>query len=195
MEKLSSNLKQLLHDANLTEAELARRTGIPQPMVNRLAKGKNKNPKLETLKPIIDYFSITFSQLLGEQPLELNELETRKDIDNKWKEVVIIPWEYLTSNNKEICKNYSGTKELIPTSTLVSAEAFAVKLHDNSFAPRFPQNTVLVLEPKITPKAEDFILICEKQTGILKLISHGNSYDTSNDDILGVLVEARYNYM
>ena len=49
---LSSRLKKLLTNANISEAELARRTGIAQPMVNRLATGKNKNPKLETLKPI-----------------------------------------------------------------------------------------------------------------------------------------------
>lgn len=67
--KLGSNLRKLLKKERLSEAALARLTGIPQPMINRLAKDKNTNPKLETLQPIVEYFSITFSQLLGEEPL------------------------------------------------------------------------------------------------------------------------------
>ena len=41
MTKLGLNLKNLLNQTKLTESELARRTGVAQQVINRIASGKN----------------------------------------------------------------------------------------------------------------------------------------------------------
>ena len=66
MTKLGLNLKNLLNQTKLTESELARRTGVAQQVINRIASGKNTNPKLDTLSQIASYFMVSISQLVGD---------------------------------------------------------------------------------------------------------------------------------
>lgn len=49
--------------------ELARRTGVPQPTITRILKGESQDPDTATLAPLARYYSITVSQLRGEEPL------------------------------------------------------------------------------------------------------------------------------
>lgn len=209
MEKLSSTLKYLLNEANISEAELARRTGIAQPMVNRLATGKNKNPKLETLKPIAKYFSITFSQLLGEEELPPSELRHNQ---------------YTTSNNSqsfELCLlnidsiNPDNIKSeiMIPTTAKVSDKAFAVLINNGNLEPRFSENTLLIIDPSVECSSNDFVLVHNTTTNtntlmqvkmdnssnmLLQSLEEGKNYSspfsTSELKILGVLTQAKHNF-
>jgi len=65
MENLAVILTRLIASHGLTSAELARRTGIAQPVIYRLMSGETINPQVLTLKPIADYFKISIDQLLG----------------------------------------------------------------------------------------------------------------------------------
>lgn len=80
-------LTELLESEGLSEAEFARRTGLAQPMINRLARRLNNNPKVSTLAPIAKYFNVTFSQLLGEDPLPIKTVINLKlqDINDNTK--------------------------------------------------------------------------------------------------------------
>jgi transcriptional regulator with XRE-family HTH domain len=207
MEKLSSTLKYLLNEANISEAELARRTGIAQPMVNRLATGKNKNPKLETLKPIAKYFSITFSQLLGEEELPSTELRSNQ---------------YTTSNNQsfelclltidEINPDNLRSEIMIPTTAKVSNKAFAVLINNDNLEPRFSKNTLLIIDPATEYTANDFVLIkneVNNKTTLtqVKTDNQANTVLQSLEDdktiynvnaaevkILGVLTQAKHDF-
>lgn len=50
MASFSLNLKTLMSLAKINASELARRTSITQPIINRLSTGQNTNPKLATLQ-------------------------------------------------------------------------------------------------------------------------------------------------
>lgn len=76
MASLSANLKVLMSLSKINASELARRTGIAQPIIHRLSTGQNTNPKLATIKPIARYFSVTVSQLIGEDPLPNEKAHT-----------------------------------------------------------------------------------------------------------------------
>lgn len=208
MEKLSSTLKQLLTNANISEAELARRTGIAQPMVNRLATGKNKNPKLETLKPIAKYFSITFSQLLGEEELPKN-IQNSDQFNSDSSQVFQLPvieFDRLDVTNL-------NSERIIATNVKVSSNAFALLLNNNDFAPRFPKNTVLTIEPNSQFSSNDFVLINDLKNNTIKLVqikttddgtqlltSLNNTqdkpypFDQSTHQIIGVLMQTSYDY-
>lgn len=205
MEKLSSTLKQLLAEANMSEAELARRTGIAQPMVNRLATGKNKNPKLETLKPITKYFSITFSQLLGEDPLPLQSGEGRFSADS-WYEVPCLPLEavepYILSQKSDL------PLKIVTTNVQVGSQAFAIEIDGNHYEPRFPHQTLLIFEPGTTLKHKDFVLVKNgdrgfqiyqalkdtMKTSLVNLQDGTQEALSAHQTILGVLAQARYDY-
>src|SRR5690242_4565432 len=70
----------------IKSAELARKTGIAQPVISRLMTGVTNNPQVLTIKPLADFFKVSFEQLLGLSPLDwykhfdnaqLNELSNK----------------------------------------------------------------------------------------------------------------------
>jgi|SRR3990167_4637252 len=69
MENLSTILSHLMSEKGIKSAELARKTGIGQPVVYRLMTGVTENPQVLTLKPIADFFGVSLDQLLGLSPL------------------------------------------------------------------------------------------------------------------------------
>jgi transcriptional regulator with XRE-family HTH domain len=200
MEKLSVTLKQLLNEANISEAELARRTGIAQPMVNRLATGKNKNPKLETLKPITKYFSITFSQLLGEDPLPNTY---QQHAANAGHEVPLLHWETKRLQGRDAIQLVLSTKS-------VASNAFALLVDNHAFTPRFPKHTLLIFDPTTPYQNKDFVAFDSQ--GKVKLgqlldsaqgltISVLNPSATEEEpllieqhEILGTLVQTQYDH-
>ncbi len=70
MENLASVLTHLMSKNGISSAELARKTGVTQPVVYRLMTGETENPQILTLKPIANYFGISIEQLLGSIPLD-----------------------------------------------------------------------------------------------------------------------------
>lgn len=70
MKNLSEILSHLMSEAGIKSAELARKTGIGQPVIYRLMTGTTENPQILTLKPIADYFGKSMDQLIGLAPLE-----------------------------------------------------------------------------------------------------------------------------
>lgn len=77
MENLSSILSHLMAEIGIKSAQLARETGIGQPVVHRLMTGATENPQVLTLKPIADFFDVSLDQLLG-----LSPLNKQKPMDN-----------------------------------------------------------------------------------------------------------------
>lgn len=65
MNQLSEILSELMAKQGINSAELARRTGIGQPVIHRLMSGVTDNPQVYTLLPIATYFNITIEQLIG----------------------------------------------------------------------------------------------------------------------------------
>ena len=76
MENLSTVLTHLMSKNGLTSSELARKTGVAQPVIYRLMSGNTENPQILTLRPIADYFGISIEQLLG-----LSSLNNQKILD------------------------------------------------------------------------------------------------------------------
>src|SRR5690606_25652695 len=53
----------------------------------------------------------------------------------------------------------SEVQSYVSTESNVSAEAFAVVVEDNTMLPRFPKDTILIIEPTLEPQDKDFALI------------------------------------
>lgn len=56
-------------EMKISSAELARKTGVAQPVVYRLMTGVTENPQILTIKPIANFFGVSIEQLLGMIPL------------------------------------------------------------------------------------------------------------------------------
>lgn len=203
--KLAIRLKTLLQKKNLTESELSRQTGVGQPVIHRMASGETDNPKIETLKPIAKFFSISLEQLIGDAPLT-NDYPNFY-FDQKLTTLPLITLAQATSwlNGQQI-----NLHTQVQTDLKTSLSAFALQLKDSTMYPMFPDGTLLIIEPSQIPSHKDFVVvqIDDHPQAIFKqllidgkdryLKSVNNDYPTlkmqKKDKILGVMLQARIDF-
>ena len=63
--KLPETLRALMNRYQINELQLARKTGVRQPVINRLLSGKTPNPQIATLIPLADHFKVSIECLTG----------------------------------------------------------------------------------------------------------------------------------
>lgn len=61
-------LNWLMQRHEISEAGLARATGVTQPTIHRIVTGEIGDPRHGKLQPIANYFGISVAQLRGEEP-------------------------------------------------------------------------------------------------------------------------------
>lgn len=204
--KLAVTLKSLLQQLELSESELARRTGVCQPVIHRMASGETDNPKIETLRPIAKFFSISIDELIGDAPLSFSQpvFHVEEELYNLplLSLALAIEW----PNNKTQFEQATT----VQTDLKVSDQAYAIRLKDSTMYPMFPDGTLLIIEPMQQAVHLDFVVARLKgcQTGIFKqlLLDGKNRYlKSSNNDyrpillgkqdkILGVMLQARIDF-
>ena len=203
---LSNNLREfMIRKNNMTEAELAQETGIPQPTLNHILTAKTRRPRKDCLKTLASYFSITISQLLGTEPQD--SLASSRDITR----LPVVGWNSIVDkvNGMLNCDIVAQTVCDYP----VSDASFALMMNDTSMQPLFPRNTVLIFDPAKEPRDRDFCLYYVKKAGIVlcrQLIVDGNKLllKALNQDLeeflrpvdkedrfLAVLVQSKFNHV
>lgn len=70
MNCLAANLRQLMSVNLLSENELSRNCGVPQPTIHRILAKRVKDPRDRTLRPLANYFGISVEQLRTTLPAE-----------------------------------------------------------------------------------------------------------------------------
>jgi SOS-response transcriptional repressor LexA len=205
-------LRQLMGEVHISEAELARRTKIPQPTLHRILSGSTKSPRGASLAPLANFFSVTINQLLGEDPLPANRVPgTYNPRIQGWKPIPLLTMRdaALWPAAKE--QQEGNWDKWVSTDISVSDSAFAVLVQGNAMAPRFEEGTILVVEPKREPRDRDFVvaLIENQTTAIFKqllvdgedfyLKSLNGDYRTihleGNGRIIGTLIQARQDFL
>jgi SOS-response transcriptional repressor LexA len=157
MSKLSVILKALMHEVGITVTELARRTGIGQPVIHRMASGETDNPKVGSLSPIAKFFNVTISQLIGDDPLSKDRFKgSHNPFYRSWTKLPLLSWEQAAYWPRRV---YNEVESYVSTESVVSEQAFAVRVEDTTMTPRFPEGTILVFDPDIKPQDKDFVAI------------------------------------
>jgi len=154
-------LSGLMKEQKLTSAELARLTGIVQPVIYRMAAGETDNPKIGTLIPIANYFGISINQLIGLNEPSQNVFSSIGEKNNKipllkWNEISEFPaigeeHEYVSIDEKR------------------SGSCFAVKIDGPTMNPAFPDNCIAVFDSSLTAKHGDYILVSFKEQSKITL--------------------------
>lgn len=157
---LSKNLEFLLKKNELSSSQLSSGSGIDKPIISRILSGKTTNPQVETLKPIADFFNITIDQLIG------------SDISTDKKHGVVVPisrmlvpvidWKHVPYW-LDIKNNYNSSKT-IDAKISSSKDSFALVISTEQFEPRFAINSIIIVDPTLTPKNRDYVLTKSKDT-------------------------------
>ena len=62
---LSINLYKQMQKYGISEAELARRTHIPQPTLHKILAGKTEDPRFSTMQQLAAFFDLTVDELVS----------------------------------------------------------------------------------------------------------------------------------
>lgn len=212
-DKLSQTLKRILFHKDMRASDLARVTGMPKPTVQKIVTGISLHPHINSLIPIAEYFDITLDQLRGLEPIDwLDSTEQLKELGVN--QVPLLDWESIRTAedlNESAIQSYKSKK--IITDSLVSPQAFALKLKDSSMEPIFSKNSLVIFDPQRVYKDRHYVLLkLQKQTEPLfrqLIIDAGDLFIKplhpdlehfrmhmleKNDMILAVLVEARQHF-
>lgn len=194
MTKLSTILKQLIAEERLNISELARQTGILQPVMHRMVTGETDNPKIATLLPIAKRFNITVEELMGTLPLMRDRNAVPQSV---WKTLPWLSWEalvqWLRSPQELACEKF------IETNAVVGKNAYALSVKDSTMMPRFPQGALLIVDADLQPENGDFAIIQvdEKQQPTFKQVffDSGDTYlKPLNPDFKIVQLDAQKPY-
>lgn len=77
----SSRLKSLRESKGISQKELAEGIGVSDVMVSMYEQGK-KNPSLDTITKIADYFNVSVDYLLGKELTDKDKKDIARDLNN-----------------------------------------------------------------------------------------------------------------
>lgn len=200
---LIANIQLLLADKGISEAELSRQTGIPQPTLHKILTGKTSDPRISTLKSIAEYFEVSLDNLYSGNIFQaLTPVKTGHSVP-------IINW--------EMCSDLSKLAKLSPTNwdewTVIDhinhTNVYALKSRP-SMEPRFPRGTLLIIDPKAHPSDGDLVVTCYPNTTeatlrellidgpskqLLPLKGGATSWEFADDiKIIGTVIQSRFTF-
>lgn len=148
-------------EAKMNLLQLEQHTKVPKSTIQRLLTDPNLKPRMDSIKPIAQFFQITISQLLGEEPLPIKQ-DNHTD-KNSWSKIPIITWEQAVtwpeskSNLKRI--NY------IRTDSKVSKHAFGLVMNE-TMNDGFLKSAVVIFDPDLKPSENNYVLVYKKSSKI-----------------------------
>lgn len=203
LENLSVNLHRLMQDKNINEAELARRSNVPQPTLHKILSGKTDDPRASTLKALANFFEVSIDELFSTNKATTHQ----KNIATQ--SIPVISWSECLSSTSFIANLTAANWSNWVVSEQLSAKAFGL-ISKTSMEPCFPRKTTLIIDPEIIAEDGDMVVIHYPNTheatlrklsidGPVKLLMSVNasaSHDNFHEEmrILGVLVKAIFSF-
>lgn len=150
---LNKRLAELMQANGITIQILANKAGIAVGTIQKLLSDPACNPTIGSIEAICNVFGISISELIGqEERLNSSNLST----------VFLVNWEELPivlSNTQNLTCGGIKSRERIKTSCPVSKNSFALKVHDNSMLPLFPEKSILIFDPQKPPMDNNYIIL------------------------------------
>lgn len=204
LKSLSDNLNILMAKARLNSSALAKQIGLPATTIKRIRNNEQANPTITTLLPIAEYFSISLSQLVGDEPLNA---ETMARTQVGFQKIPLLSWHECVHFD---LLNPDKYPKKISTERKISKKGFALTIenHDLEF---FPKNSLLIVEPEKIPESGNHVIVTKIEQNIasikkyiieidqvyLKSLVHGLGISplTPEHKILGVIVQYKMDLM
>lgn len=200
-EKLSQNLNLLMAEARLNAEELSRRTNLPASTIKKIRNNNDANPTLSTLAPLAKYFSLSISQLVGDEPFPESRLIGAYQVSPQaLSQIPLISWE-------EALVWPTPSPRAFPTITTehrYGKHAYALLVEEENWE-NLAKGTALIVDPSLSAEHRDFVIVYKSGQQLptlrqalidegqlyLKPVTHGYHIVafTPEHTILGVVVE------
>jgi len=159
--KIGENISALMETCGIDATELSSQTGLPTSTISRLRSNTTESsPNLSSLIPIADFFRITLSQLIGEDPINQSIYGTFKP--NK---ITKLPIPVLCADNISDFLVHRSKSDLpfdiplIDVDIQIGEKSFAYFLQGNAMEPQFPDKTLLIIDPEVIIENLDHVLV------------------------------------
>lgn len=152
---LSDTLNRLLVEHKIRPMELSRRTNVPQPTIQRLTTGSTTRPHRGTLEAIANFFSISVEQLLGQEPIPGISLSMAEALETDYKKIPLLDSVAVANISSGILNKH---QEMI-TDAVGGPRMFAMHITDNAMEPIFPESTLLIIDPDLTPRDRSYVVV------------------------------------
>lgn len=189
MQQLNEILRYYVQKNQLNPSELARLTGVGQPVIFRMLSGETQNPKVATLSPIAKHFGLSISQLIGDEPLPEDDALASVATQQTWRQIPHYTWDYLLTWPHEAPVE---PHDYLILNTMVTGETFAVTVPHGALEPYFPAKTTLIIDPKAPAQVNDVILVRQENHITVKPVTHDDLHHPEKQDgFIGMLIETR----
>lgn len=202
---ISINLYKQMQKYGINEAELSRRTHIPQPTLHKILAGKTEDPRFSTLQQLASFFGLTVDEFVSGI-----QRSNRQKSSSRINSIPIISWRDCLKGSDFISS--LSIREWKEWLSIENAPNGAFGIGSTASAePRFPRGTTLIVDPNQTPKDGDLVIVqyhhadeatlrelsIDGPNKLLLPINSNFSKDTFNKSmkILGVVVEYRFSYI
>lgn len=168
LQKLAENLQLLLKNNDLNANQLGQILDVPMMTIRRLLSGETTDPRISTLKQIADYFKVSVDSLIVGNPKDLI-----KNL-NKTKPLFVpkLDWDIVEKissiDELDLSKWQEWQSISLKENDSISSHAFALESRPSMY-PRFPHGTIFIIDPDITPKDGDIVLIKLRENDELTL--------------------------
>ncbi|MDF1761324.1 MAG: helix-turn-helix domain-containing protein [Coxiellaceae bacterium] len=154
---LPENLQSIMSSYNIGITKLSKDLNLPVMTIRRILNGSTTDPRISTLENIATYFSISIDELLKPTLSSKN-----RPPQSKPEFIPIVSWNFFKTKNLIAEYSFNDWKTWLPISLdnneTIGEKVFALKARP-SMHPRFPQGTFFIIDPCITPKDGDLVLI------------------------------------
>lgn len=165
--RLKTVLSGLMKEKSVTSSQLARATGVVQPVVYRIASGETDNPKIKTVAPIAKYFDVSIDQLLGFAPYSPQDSQSAQKPASK---IPMLTW----PSSGQLYTQHTKT---IHTNLSVGPDSFALVIPNDNLAPKFKANMIAIFDPTIPAQTSDYLLLKKEDSYCIRqLLIDGNEY-------------------
>lgn len=203
-------LSELMFAKRIKMIELAHETGVPQSTLSRILSGDTTHPHRSSLEPLANFFHVSIDQLLGKEPIA--SLKRLGGFGPQTSAVPLLTWTQITP--WLVPGATFETRETVQVDMALSEGSFAVTVEDAAMEPQFPRGAVLIVDAKRSAKDRSFVIASlgkSEKIVFRQLLTDGiNHYlrslspdfsqfgmitMTDNDAILGVVLQARKDYL
>lgn len=149
-------LEALMSKHRLSQTELANRSGVSQPAINRILKERAKQPRKETLQKIADVLGVTPDQLMGQEPISARMIATGA--------VPIVSWESLGQ------RPHSRHSEWLVCPVDHSNETFALPVLGEAMAgdDGYREGEIIFIDPCVIPAHGKDVVVLKGDIAIFR---------------------------
>ena len=158
-------IRMLLDKYRMSVEDLSKQTGLSNSTIARLVSGSEKDVRLSSIKPIAQYFKISYEEALGEVPLKQKAGDD--DVLTESSSIIQVPlvhWENILEEDFNSEKlDFNNWKHWTPTLADASKVAFALVINNSAFPTAFNDGVIAIIDPMIEARNEDFVLIFDNK--------------------------------